>query len=101
MGITYNDIIQLTTQEISVLIQGGILDINLIKNRKDKFALYRENSAIKILTGKECNEIADIFGCNETYEDITSIKGNIGNKGKVRGVVAIVRQYEDIYKVKP
>jgi phosphoenolpyruvate synthase/pyruvate phosphate dikinase len=98
-GITYDDIIQLTTKEIELLLNDNLKDLSFIKDRQDKFAIFRLENDINVLTGKKYDEIASFFGLNEKLDDIEIIKGSIGNKGKVRGIVAIVRKPQDSKKV--
>lgn len=99
ISISYDDLIQLTTKEIKEALENKSLNIDTLKQRYEKFASYKENEEMHILVGEEYEKIAKDFNLNVTYENISQIKGNIGNKGKIIGEVCIIRKPQDMSKM--
>ncbi|MCI8518647.1 MAG: hypothetical protein HFJ51_00465, partial [Clostridia bacterium] len=79
---------------------------NVIKNRKDGFAMIWINGKVQTVFGNESLELqAEIartyksLNAEEEKSDRKIILGSIANKGKVRGIARVLNTYQDIYKV--
>jgi phosphoenolpyruvate synthase/pyruvate phosphate dikinase len=72
---------------------------DVLKQRKRKCVMLRENKVTKLVTGKEADYIIRLMDSHfkSTQEDIT---GQIGNKGFVRGKVKMILHHRDFKKLK-
>ena len=105
-GITYDDIIFLTTTEIGNLYQGKELKnmSEIIRARQQGFGLLKmnaQNNGLLVPTGEHLYKLEKHFGLLKKYQSKTEITGTIGNKGLVQGTVALVFKPSDQTKVKP
>ena len=100
-GLTYEEIIYLTTDEIKALDKKEMKKIKkIIKERQTGYGISKVNGIIEITVGNELEKQKEYFGLTKSHGDVSEIKGNIGCKGIVRGVVAIVLVPTDNDKVK-
>ncbi len=108
--IIVEDLIMLDDKEIlHILKNQGIMGKeikNVIKNRKDGFAMIWINGKVQTVFGNESLELqAEIartyksLNAEEEKSDRKIILGSIANKGKVRGIARVLNTYQDIYKV--
>ncbi len=99
--LEYDDIVFLTTEEIKSLDRGINDGINIkIKERQKGFGMYKENGVIHISVGDELREQLKDLGLIVLGSEVKEFKGNIGCKGLVTGIVAVVLVPADNVKVK-
>ncbi|MDO8667685.1 MAG: PEP-utilizing enzyme [bacterium] len=101
LDVNYLGLINSSAPEI-VLALGGNLDYKKhIRNRLDNFLIYYDRSdKTVILEGEEVESYLTThrFLRMET-ENISEFSGKIGYKGKLRGVVKVVKANDDMIKV--
>jgi len=103
------DVVMMTFEEMKTILNSNDLKQevkeNLIK-RKEAFAILFIDNDISVFFGKEAINLAEEIGA--VYKSTKEIKsknetviyGTPANKGKIKGVVRILKTYEDIDKVK-
>jgi len=102
LGITLNDLIFLSIDEICLAIEGKF-DLNIIKERQKGYDMVLVNDEIMIFTGSEINllrELEEFKIKEDTKLQQNSITGQMAWRGKVKGPVKIIRDVTDIVKVK-
>jgi phosphohistidine swiveling domain-containing protein len=101
LGLTYNDIVFLTTDEITKLTATTAPQLRPdIKERQKGYAVYKDNHGTTIVVGSELEAMKEKYGLVVDHTATTQISGNIGCKGLVRGIVAVVMIPTDNVKVK-
>jgi phosphoenolpyruvate synthase/pyruvate phosphate dikinase len=90
IGITYDDIIWLSHQEIITLSNSNQkADKNEIENRKIGHGAFTDNGKIIVVIGNDLKKLFDDFVPKQEM-DIKEIKGTVANKGKVTGKVRVM-----------
>ena len=98
LAISYDDILFLTHKEILSCLEKGISpDLNLIKERKEGFAVIMINGEITWYSGENLQKLLEVERVYHKPRD--EIKGVIASPGKVQGRVKIVLTNDDIPKV--
>ncbi|MDB5189763.1 MAG: PEP-utilizing enzyme mobile domain protein [Parcubacteria group bacterium] len=99
-GLAYEDIIFLTTEELQALDKKSAGEIGaIISERQKGYGLWKEGETIQVTVGTELESQLQSFGLNVDHGDVQEITGNIGCKGFVQGIVAIVLVPTDNKKV--
>lgn len=98
LRITYEDIINLTLDEIVDSIKNGKVDSNIICQRKEKYGLLMINGKISIYSGEEVRKIEEESIIDK---EIKEFGGLVANEGCVRSTVKIVTTLKDMDKVQP
>jgi phosphoenolpyruvate synthase/pyruvate phosphate dikinase len=99
IGLTYDEIIFLTLDEIKEVYASKSVDISMVKDRAKKAGIYKTDDAVKVLWGQELEDHLEQFVPEETIVDVDELKGNIANKGKAQGRVVIVLTPKDAERV--
>ncbi|MGB5019050.1 MAG: PEP/pyruvate-binding domain-containing protein, partial [Candidatus Moraniibacteriota bacterium] len=100
-NITYDDLIYLSILEIKELIGGGKDMLPLIQERKKAVGMLKIDGDIHIVVNEELCDWQKHFDLLDVHENIKEFRGSIGNKGVVRGIVAIVLKPTDQPKILP
>ncbi len=100
-GLSYSELIFLTTTEIKNLMNEKVDYLPIIKERQKGLAMFKLEENINILTGSEFFDLKKHFGLLEEIGEIDSFNGTIGNGGCVTGKVAVVLKPDDQDKVHP
>ncbi|MCK4589920.1 MAG: hypothetical protein KAT77_05740 [Nanoarchaeota archaeon] len=96
-GFTYDDFLYCTYQEI---INQDFPRPDIIEKRKKGHAIYTAlGNQPKVLIGKENQEMIEKYLQVDTA--INQVQGRAAFIGKVQGPVVLVKQIEDLNKVKP
>jgi len=98
LRVKYEDIINLTLDEIEESMKKGSVDIEVIKKRKEKFGLLMWDGKISIYSGEDVRKIEEDV---VVEKDITEFRGLIANGGSVRSRVKILTTLKDMDKVEP
>jgi phosphohistidine swiveling domain-containing protein len=90
IGITYDDVIWLSHQEIISFAQSNShADKDEIEKRKLGHGAFMDNGTIVVVTGDELKKLADDFIPKQEM-NVAEIKGTVANKGKVTGRVRVM-----------
>lgn len=103
LGITYFALLNLSAPEAILALKGGFDYKKHIKNREANFLIYHNRlDKTVIFEGREVLKYlaAHRFLRTET-ENVSEFRGQTGYKGKIRGVVKVVKANVDMIKVEP
>lgn len=93
---TYENITQLTFDEIREMLSTKKLDFEEIDRRKYKYGLLMINGKNKIYSGNDVEKIEESF---EAPSNIKELKGLVANTGYARGRAKIILQKRDFNKI--
>ncbi len=99
-GITYEQIIQMTEEEIVAALKGELeaLLVNEISKRNQDFAFFYEGGETTILVGEQLDDFASSYQGITDFKNIDQIEGQSACGGKAKGLVSILRSTEDVAK---
>ena len=110
LKLTYNELIYLyPTEIIDSLSKGLIVDKKGIDERINKYALVTIDGETKLYTGKQVDELLEkqqkskiSEGSSGTKEekDVDEVKGMVASKGKAKGTAKIVKDRDELHKIK-
>lgn len=96
-GVSYNELIYLTPEEIIRGQNKKFTNKSFIKSRIKGYAMALNGKELKIFTGSSLIKIKNKF---KKIEEISEIKGLTACQGIVKGVVSLVLSRNDLEKVK-
>ena len=101
LGVTYMELISLSSPEIIKALRGEIDYKKCIKNRQESFLIYHDlQNGSEVLEGKEAeNFVSKHSFLKMAVDNVSEIKGNIAHGGKIKGVVKILILNQDMQKV--
>ncbi|MBU1976045.1 MAG: hypothetical protein KKG59_06600 [Nanoarchaeota archaeon] len=88
-GLTYEELLMCTYTELRSTIPSK----EILKERMEGFAFVVEDSKVRLESGKEYKKIFKYF--EEKHADVNELKGTIGCKGKVTGIVRVIKCRND------
>jgi phosphohistidine swiveling domain-containing protein len=91
--ITYKQLIHATSDEI----EKELLDPEVLSQRIADHAIVADETGFHIKIGKECEKIRQFF--KDDLGEVNEFKGNIAQKGKVRGKAKIIINRDDYNKI--
>jgi len=98
IGISYEDIVQYTPEEVIRLIDDGeMVDSGVIEQRKKSFAIVTYPDKVVVSVGEEYEKIRKEE--SEEFGEINEFSGIIASKGIVKGTVKIVFSKSDLKKI--
>jgi len=98
--LSYAELIFLVTSEIKELIAGKEKNFQpIIQERQKALGILKAGEILYVTEGENLRTWEKHFGLLEEHESVKEFKGAIGNKGIVRGIVAIVVKPSDQSKV--
>jgi len=100
LGVDYDCLAYLTLDEIRDCLDGEVVDLELINNRKKGVIITVDgkNLKMKVLDGIP-DKYNEVINSIKVCSSCVDINGLVAYKGKVRGKVVIVKSYHDIKKV--
>lgn len=102
LGISFEDIVMMSYKEAAEsLLEKKVLHHVNFSERKKSWLLFRDGMELEVFQGKKADVFARYQGFYELLPQIKSdITGTSAYKGKVKGIVRILRTTDDIPKVK-
>ena len=94
---TYDNVVQLTLDEIKSAITSKKIDLAEIQRRKNKYGLLMINGKNKIYSGDSVDKIEEKV---DIPKGIFELKGLVANRGKIKAPVKIVLNRKDFDKIK-
>lgn len=101
LGVTYIGLLNLSTLEILSALNGKLDNYkDFIKNRSENFIVYHSGADSFIIDGEEAkNFLQQNPFLIPKQENVKEVSGKVGYKGKVTGIVKVVKLEKDISKV--
>jgi len=100
LDVSYTDLINLSPKEVVASLRESFDYKKHIERRKKNFVVYFKDEDPIILDGDEAvNFITSHPFLTVKSENVSQFPGKIGFKGKVKGIVKIVRENKDLEKV--
>lgn len=102
LAVSVHKITYLTTFEIQKLLElKKTADRQIIRQRMKSFAFITNINNNEVIAGKDLEEARKyITTTEEESEDSTTVKGQIGFKGKVQGIVYLIKDLKDLQRVR-
>ena len=98
-NLSFLEVVSLTHNEITDLIRKEIIPKNVSK-RKKKFGFVFIDNKADILLGQKLKKELEIHNKNKEDYNIKEIKGTVAYPGIVRGKIGVVKEVEEIKKIK-
>ncbi|MBW2980312.1 hypothetical protein KY360_02750 [Candidatus Woesearchaeota archaeon] len=92
----YDNLVQLTIDEIKDSIKSKKVDLKKIEERKNKYGLLMVDGKNTIYSGDEVDKVEEKV---EVPEGLTELKGLVAHHGNKRGHVKIVLRHKDFDKI--
>jgi phosphoenolpyruvate synthase/pyruvate phosphate dikinase len=86
--VKYEDLLSYSTEEVLDLFKGTVVDKKDIKQREDCYVIFAKEGKIKFIAGKEAKNAIE---ATKNTEQLTVLKGQIANKGKVIATVKVMK----------
>ncbi|MEI6587883.1 MAG: PEP-utilizing enzyme, partial [Candidatus Moraniibacteriota bacterium] len=100
LGLTFSELISLTSDEILAMLNSTANHKSKIKSRLEGFYSVIMDDNVQIFAGEERAHIDDLGVFLNPLSSQTELRGQVGWRGTVRGSVRVVLGESDIKKVK-